>query len=254
MEPKLILFAPPEQAQTLAGASAVPAPMIYRIGSGLTLHRAASVPDLRGGVLAIAGGTVTVQRGSGNLQLFLRQIQRESLYRGVLGVWLELDSAPMEGVAPLLSALDDLTARMKLELWVPEWCATGVKRGNILISSALSGGTLQARLEDAIASYGAGRVTLAVEPMCEDFTLPASRGQGTMLTPEALAALRKQIRPTIFYSTELCAHYFTYLKRGVPHFVLFDTPGSLEKKRLLAGTLGLRWVIAPAGALNMPTG
>lgn len=254
MEPKLILFAPPEQVHLLTGTDAIPAPMVYRIGKGLTLQRAASVPDLRGGVLTIAGGTLSVQRGSGNLQLFLRQLQRESLYRGVSGIWLELDAAPLEQVVPLLTALDDLTTRMKLEFWVPEWCAGGVKRGNLLLSSALSGGTLKARLEEAVSTYDRERVTLAMEPMREDFTLPASRGQGTTLTPEALTTLRRQVRPTVFYSTELCAHYFTYLRRGVPHFVLFDTPGSLEKKRLLAGSLGLRWVIAPADALPAPSG
>lgn len=249
MEPKLIVFAPPEQAQSLAGSNAIPAPMVYRIGNGLTLHRSAAVPDLRGGVLAIAGGTVAVQRCSGNLQLFLRQVQRESLYRRVLGIWLELDPAPVEEAAPLLSGLDGLTSRMKLEFWAPEWCAGALKRGNILISSALSGGTLQARLEEAISAYGQERVTLAIEPMAEDFILPAARGQGTSLTPQALAALRENLRPNLFYSTELCAHYFTYLRRGVPHFVLFDTPGSLEKKRQLAAHLGLRWVITPLDAL-----
>lgn len=251
MPPTLILFAPPEAAARLAALDGVPAPMVYRIGDGLTLRRTAAACDLRGGVLAIAGGTVSVRRGAGNLPLFLRQVQREAIYRRVRGVWLDLNPVPQEEAAPLLTALDDLLGRMKLELWVPEWCAPSVRRGNVLISSALSGGSLRGRLEEAVSAYGAARVTLAVEPVCEDFTLPASRGAGVPLTGEAFATLRAQVRPSVFYSTELCAHYFTYLRRGVPHFVLFDTPGSIQKKLLLAETLGLRWAVVPAEQLPL---
>lgn len=251
MPPTLILFSTPEQAPRLAALNGVSAPMVYRIGNGLTLHRSAAAGDLRGGILAIAGGTVSVSRGAGNLPRFLQQVQREALYRRVRGVWLEVDAVPQEQIAPLLTALDDLLGRMKLEFWVPEWCAPSVRRGNLLISSALSGGSLRGRLEEAVSAHGAARVTLAVEPVCEDFTLPASQGAGVPLTEEAFATLRAQVRPNVFYSTELCAHYFTYLRRGVPHFVLFDTPGSIQKKLSLAGTLGLRWAVVPVDWLPL---
>lgn len=247
MEPKLrlILFAPPAQAGQLRGKDCIPAPMAYRIGTGLTLQRAASLPDLRGGILGIADGG-THPSGAGNIQLFCRQVQRECIQRGAMGFWLELDPRPeQEDVKRLLSALDNMAQNARLKLWLPEWCGQYAPHGNVLISSALSGGTLRARLSDAQCTFGAERVTLAIEPMAEDFTLPSPNGRGRLLEPGELQRLMTSLHPNTFYSSELCAHYFTFLQRGVPHFILFDTPGSIRKKYDLAQHLGLGYVLAP---------
>lgn len=47
-----------------------------------------------------------------------------------------------------------------------------------MISSALSGGSLRQRLEEAVERYGPQRTTLAVERVAEDFFLPPQPGRG----------------------------------------------------------------------------
>ena len=46
--------------------------------------------------------------------------------------------------------------------------------------------------------------------------------------------------PTVFFSNELCAHYFTYMsKQNGAHFILFDDAGSIRKKLHIARSLGV---------------
>ena len=50
----------------------------------------------------------------------------------------------------------------------------------------------------------------------------------------------EQLHPSVFFSPDLCAHYFTYMSRETgAHFILFDDGESLEKKRTLAQELGI---------------
>ena len=57
---------------------------------------------------------------------------------------------------------------------------------------------------------------------------------------QELNALLEERRPSVFFSNELCAHYFTYMSReNGAHFVLFDDAGSIRKKLLTAQALGI---------------
>ena len=90
---------------------------------------------------------------------------------------------------------------------------------------------IRERAEKAAAQYGAGRVALAVERVAADFFLPAPSGQGHPLSQEELKALMDEREPAVFFSNELCAHYFTYMNRqNGAHFVLFDDAASIRKK------------------------
>ncbi len=47
--------------------------------------------------------------------------------------------------------------------------------------------------------------------------------------------------PTVFFSSELCAHYFTYMsKQNGAHFILFDDAGSIRKKLQVARNLDIQ--------------
>ena len=81
---------------------------------------------------------------------------------------------------------------------------------------------------------------MAVERAAEDFFLPAPDGQGQPLTQSELAARLESLSPSVFFSDELCAHYFTYMNRqSGAHFVLFDDAGSIRKKLRMAAALGI---------------
>ena len=81
---------------------------------------------------------------------------------------------------------------------------------------------------------------VAVERVAEDFFLPSPTGQGMPLTREELRQRLEERAPSVFFSSELCAHYFTYMSRqNGAHFVLFDDAGSIRKKLQVARNLGI---------------
>lgn len=55
-----------------------------------------------------------------------------------------------------------------------------------MIPSALSGGSLSRRLEEAAERFGRERVTLAVQRVAEDFFLPSPTGSGVPLSRREL--------------------------------------------------------------------
>ena len=116
----------------------------------------------------------------------------------------------------------------------------------MLVSSALSGGSLRQRLEEALERFGGGRMALALERVAEDFFLPSPTGSGQPLSQEELSARMEQLRPSVFFSGELCARYFTYMSReSGAHFVLFDDGDTLRRKLEVARSLGIHTFLLP---------
>ena len=136
----------------------------------------------------------------------------------------------------LLEELSPLLASCGRTLYVPEHCP--VAGATILLCTALSGGTLEDRLTQAVDQYGAEHLALDLQRLAMDFPLPCPGGQGTALTLPQLEALAAG-RPT-FYSDALCARYFTLTRQGQTHFVLFDDARTLRRKLELARQLGIR--------------
>ena len=108
----------------------------------------------------------------------------------------------------------------------------------MLLCTALSGGSLQGRLEETCAAYGAQRLALDLERLMMDFPLTCPSGEGIRLSREELA-IRMQGR-SVFYAEDLCARYFTYRRGGQTHFVLFDDAGTLRRKIEMGQALGIR--------------
>ena len=134
------------------------------------------------------------------------------------------------------SAVNSTLASCGRTLYVPEHCP--VAGATILLCTALSGGTLEGRLTQAVDQYGAEHLALDLQRLAMDFPLPCPGGQGTPLTRSQLAALAAG-RST-FYSDALCARYFTLTRQGQTHFVLFDDARTLRRKLDLARQLGIR--------------
>lgn len=136
----------------------------------------------------------------------------------------------------LLEVLSPLLASCGRTLYVPEHYP--VAGATILLCTALSGGTLEGQLTQAVDQYGAEHLALDLQRLAMDFPLPCPGGQGTPLTLPQLEALAAG-RPT-FYSDALCARYFTLTRQGQTHFVLFDDARTLRRKLDLARQLGIR--------------
>ena len=233
---QLILAAPPEDVTAAQAHGLTLAHMAYRVGGGPHLFRSSQPNPPRGGLMYIDDGGFD---GRGTPDAFCQEVVRECAARGFGGVIFAFDrrlsllSAVVEQLGPML-------ARQGRSFYVSEPYGRHTAVGRVLIPTALSGGSLRQRLSEAAERYGAGRVALAVERTAADFFLPSPDGQGRPLTREELAAKRRELSPSVFFSDELCARYFTYMNRqSGTHFVLFDDAGSIRKKLRLAEALGI---------------
>lgn len=209
----------------------------YRIDSGGRLAALALPPEVQGGLLLVTG---TDCAAPPQPEALARDILRECLHRQYTGVVLE----PVL-TAAAVTALESLCRRYGRTLYVPERCGGQMPDVQVVVSTALSGGTLRRRLEEVCRRFGPRRIALDLACVRADFSLPAPYGDGRMLTAQQLASLRAQ-RP-VFFSPELCARYFTYEQDGMTHLVLFDDADTLRRKIGLGTELGIA-----AGMLSLP--
>ena len=206
---QLILAAPPEDVTAAQAHGLTLAHMAYRVGGGPHLFRSSQPNPPRGGLMYIDDGGFD---GRGTPDAFCQEVVRECAARGFGGVICAFDRK-----LPLLSAVVEQLGPML------------VRQGRSFYVSEPYG-----------RCTATGRVALAVERTAADFFLPSPDGQGRPLTREELKARLEERSPSVFFSDELCARYFTYMNRqSGAHFVLFDDAGSIRKKLRLAEVLGI---------------
>ena len=237
---ELILTAPPSDSRAALRFGLPVAHAAYRVGGGPHLFRANLPLPVRGGLMAVdcAGFDGRGERGP-----FCQEVLRECSARGFNGVLCDFEGRPLPLLVQIIQELEEMLEKRGWPLYIPEEYGPYTTTARVLISSALSGGSLAQRLSEAQARYG-GRTVLAVERVAEDFFLPSLDGQGRPLSREQLSDMLMQRSPSVFFSTELCAHYFTYMSReNGAHFVLFDDAGSIRKKLLLARNMGIRQAV-----------
>lgn len=236
-----IIMLPPRQLPALQGWRVTPAHLTYRLGPGPHLFRADSTAP-RGGLMVVDDQDFN---GLGPAGPLCQEILRECQARNFSGAILDFENRlpPLEQMA---AALDEQFARRGWTLFVPERYASKAPHARVMIPSALSGGSLQQRLEEALERFGESRVVLALEKRAEDFRLPSPSGCGQSLNEQDLEALMNRLRPSVFFSGELCARYFTYMSReNGAHFVLFDDGDTLRRKLDVARQLSIRTFLAP---------
>jgi len=238
-----ILAASPTELPAARNHGLPVACMAYRVGAGPHLFRASMSAMPHAGLMGI---DVEDCDGQGDAGGFCQEVFRECAARSFRGVICNFTPTSHKLPQAIVQELGARCGRFGLSLYLTEAYGSSTDKGKVLISSALSGGSLHKRLEEALDRYGANRVSLLVEPVREDFYLPSPTGQGRPLTEEELRQLMEERDPSTFFSGELCAHYFTYMsKQDGAHFVLFDDGGSIQKKIQLAERLGIRDVILP---------
>lgn len=233
----LILTAPPADSRAALRFGLPVAHVAYRVGGGPHLFRANMPVSVRGGLMVMDN---TGFDGRGECAPFCQEVLRECMARGFDGIICDFEGRPTPLLLQIVRELGAAARKRNWPLYVTEAYGSASDSARVLISSALSGGSLQQRLQEAVEQYGAERVALAVERVAVDFFLPSPTGQGIPLSREELAHRLEERTPSVFFSSELCAHYFTYMSRqNGAHFVLFDDAGSIRKKIQLARRLGI---------------
>jgi len=165
-------------------------------------------------------------------------VVRECIQRGFEGVVLAFTrtSPALHSFAAVLAGR---LRRSGGSLYLPELYADDSDWAQVLIPTAISGGSLAGRLQEVVRHYGAERICLDIERTRRDFCLRTDSGVGQKLSAETLSALMKTHGSESYFSQDLCAYYFTYQDDQGSHFVLYDDAGSVRKKLFLAAKLGI---------------
>lgn len=229
---KLLLAAAPRYRQSACAAGLPVANAAYRVQAGCLC--ALPMPStLHGGAMLLTGAEGPCTAGTASA------VVQECRRRGY-GAVLVPFPAPK-----LAEALTQPLHAAGIGLWVHEACAHAAPGGRILVSTALSGGDIEARLRQCCRDFGAERIVLDLQRLRMDFPLPCPSGEGVPLTGEQLSRL--QAGRQVYFSRELGTRYFTYRRGRETRFVLLDDADTLRRKIALGERLGI-----PRGVLTLP--
>ena len=239
----LILTTPPDRLTQARETGLTIGHMAYRVGRGPHLFRSGVPVPLRGGLMVVDAKGFDSRGEPGVL---CQEILRECAARGFGGVICDFEGRTIPLLERVLTQLDEILARKGLTLHVPEGYGHCTQKARVLIPSALSGGSLTQRLEEGILRFGGPeRITLAIRRVAEDFFLPSPTGSGRPMSRDELAHDLDTRTPSVFFSNELCARYYTYMSReNGAHFVLFDDAMSIRKKLQVARSLDINRAVA----------
>lgn len=229
---QLYLATTPDHLETARQHTPYLAHVAYRIGEDGQLHAQFLPPTLLGGLMVLGDTEGSAVHAP---ELLCRQILRVCVRRNFSGIVLDLQQ--QKDYTSFVQQLEAWTRRYRRRLYVPELLAPAATQSTVLICTAISGGSLQQRLEEAAARYAPQRIALDLQRLAMDFTLPSPSGEGTPLTLPELAQQRSG--RCCYFSEGLCAHYFTRRHGTGTHFVLFDDAHTLQRKMALAEQLGI---------------
>ena len=231
----LYILSLPGEAPCPPGPNRFPAILSHRISQTGQLLRLTASPSPRGGVMVICGCEDPSPTHPSSLGA---SILRECLRHAPRGLLLDLE-APSTLYIELIRLLSPKLSRLGITLFLPEPLAAHAPDCRALIPCALSGGSLELRLKEAVERYGAERVVACPESTATEFILPCPTGKGRPLSRDQLLLLLEQITPHTHFSPALCARYFTFFRDKNLHLVLFDDSACLREKYTCARRCGV---------------
>lgn len=233
---QIFLAVTPDKQRTASQFTDRLAHVAYQVGREGHLTRQALLARTFGGLMVLGDRDWDAVRDTAQL---CREVWRECGNRNYCGVAADFEQPPSPDRVSFLEALGRVLARNRKQLLVPEEYGQQVRSAQVLICTALSGGTLRQRLEEAGQAFGQKRLALDLQRLRMSFPLPCPSGEGRPLSGEELEEMMRERQPAVFYSGDLCAKYFTSTREGESRFVLFDDAGTLRRKMQLGRELGI---------------
>lgn len=160
----------PDQLREIRGLPVTPAHLAYRMARAPTCSAPEAVRHLP------ADGWCWTARdfdGLGRPGPFCQEVIRECAARNFTGVVCDFEAGRLPPLEETVAQLGKECKRRNWALLVPEHYASCSPHTQVMISSALSGGSLELRLEEAQQRFGRERVVLALQRTAEDFFLPS---------------------------------------------------------------------------------
>ena len=211
--------------------------MAYRIGKGFRLYRSGLGISVNGGILCL--NDLDFDSSSNYSDLLIRDIRRECSMRGFSGVMLDFELPPHDPLLQFVREADEYFDNIGIPLYIPESYANAAHASHICSSTAVTGGSFAESCRSLYARYG-NRAALQYEPACIDFELPSPKGISDRTTSAELKEIMLREHVVPYFSSELCANYFTYRKDGKSRFALFDDSRSLVRKLETAKHKGIK--------------
>ena len=232
---QIFLAVAPDRLRDAARYTGQLAHAAYRIDREGRLSRQ-NLLRTRGGLMMLGDqGCGVIQ----DVQALCRDVWRECGNRGFWGVAADFEERPSPDKTMFLEVLSRVLGRNRMRLFVPEAYGGAVPQAQVLICTALSGGTLRQRLDEAAQAFGQQRLALDLQRLRMSFPLPCPEGEGTPLSNEELHTMLRERNPSVFYSADLCAKYFTCTIQNKSRFILFDDAGTLRRKIQLGQEMNL---------------
>ena len=227
----------PEELREAGKYGCAFAHVAYRIGQNSTMLRQNLLLQTRGGLLSVSDREAPLIEDP---QALCAAVLRECGRRGYGGVLLDFEERPRRDRLAFVEQLGRTLSAGRRTLYLPENYAKATPVGIPLLCTAISGGNFAQRLQEAVtAQGGAARLALDVQRLRMDFRLPARSGEGEPLTEDGFLRLTERERPSVFFSRDLCARYFTYNRDGETHFVLFDDADTVAQKLRTGSAMGV---------------
>jgi len=126
------------------------------------------------------------------------------------------------------------SAILPCQSYVAEQFGEAVPTAGVLISTALSGGSLMRHIAGSISKFGAGRIALECQRLQMEFALPCRSGIGSEVSKIDAGRVS-------FFSEALCAKYYVRTSENgdFPRLILFDDAETIQKKLALTETFGI---------------
>ncbi len=233
---QILLAASPEDTRQAQKLGCKMAHMAYSVGPWLRLIRGSIGLSMRGGLMVLSDEKY--DETPGDSTALGQEILRECIQRGFEGVVFDFEKPLDKNLEAMLFGLGDAFVRHDLKAYVYPRYAHCLPRAIVILSSALVSGDLRLKIQEAKQKHQGHTFALEMEKLCRDIRLPEASGQGQRISQSELEALTEN--RTVFFSQELCAHYFTY-KDGESntHFVIYDDARSLLQKMDVALRMGI---------------